>query len=479
MSGPRVSKSCGNCRAVKRQCPGYRDQWDLVFRDQTNQTIQRSQCQAASTAMTHSPLSPPPPLPSLCLSMDQVGVNAFLHHFVTGDHSPSRGYLNYIPATLGANDDQPTLVASLAAVGLVTLANSHHQPELVRQARIKYAEAIRSVNAALASPVESVKDSTLMAVISLGVFEHFSGFDAWVRHVQGAAALTVLRGKGQFAGGNPTALLLFTQVRTDIIAACTRTNRPFPADMRALQDEAAKHVGAPNAVWEIGVLATRCVDLLWQVMETTGTTQFPDLLSAALAVERDFEIAMATLAVQEPFYTTTAEEAGWVGSDPDTIYNGRVDIYLTPWAIRAWNNARSIQMIVCEIICYLLKKILTLSPAAPAAQVRLRRRQLHETLGILSRVGEDILATVPQALGIVAPPADPSQPYAGDLSPRASVSGAYILIWCLYMVGKSPATAEPARKWIIRRFRKIFQGAGMEMALPLLEEIVRVDQSKT
>ncbi|OQE28691.1 hypothetical protein PENSTE_c003G07823 [Penicillium steckii] len=55
----RESKSCANCRAVKRRCdkqfphcgqcirkgekcPGYRDEWDLIFRDQTSHTIKRS-----------------------------------------------------------------------------------------------------------------------------------------------------------------------------------------------------------------------------------------------------------------------------------------------------------------------------------------------------------------------------------------------------------------------------------------------------
>jgi hypothetical protein len=69
----------------------------------------------------------------------------------------------------------------MAAVGLVALAT--RQPELVHHAYAKYSEAIRHVNNAIASPTESVKDSTLMSVILLGVFEHVSNFESWVRHV--------------------------------------------------------------------------------------------------------------------------------------------------------------------------------------------------------------------------------------------------------------------------------------------------------
>ncbi|KAJ5102054.1 hypothetical protein NUU61_004276 [Penicillium alfredii] len=59
MRRKRISTSCANCRAVKRRCdkqhpycgqcvrlgqdcPGYRDEWDLIFRDETNHTIRRA-----------------------------------------------------------------------------------------------------------------------------------------------------------------------------------------------------------------------------------------------------------------------------------------------------------------------------------------------------------------------------------------------------------------------------------------------------
>lgn len=107
-----------------------------------------------------------------------MGVNYFLLDFVSGGRSPSRGYLlNYIPtASYSADLEHPTLVTSMAAVGLVALATQ--QPELVSHARNKYSEAIRHLNFALASPVEAVKDSTLMSVISLGVFEHISNSES-------------------------------------------------------------------------------------------------------------------------------------------------------------------------------------------------------------------------------------------------------------------------------------------------------------
>ncbi|KAL4786418.1 hypothetical protein BJX76DRAFT_365802 [Aspergillus varians] len=482
MSLSRASRSCANCRAVKRRCdkqlpscgqctrlrekcPGYRDEWELVFRNQTDQTIQRSKLQ--KTKANPNKPSITPPLCSLGPNLDQIGVNYFLHHFVTSDHSHSRGYLNYVPAVFTADGGHPTLVASMAAVGLMALANSKQQPELVSQARVKYSEAICCVNAALASPVDSLQDSTLMSVISLGVFEHFSDLESWVRHAHGAAALMVVRGKSQFR--SPAAILMFHQVRTDLAIACMHTNKPFPVDMEELQEEASKYADTSSAFWLLGVLATRCVSLLYSVDNNKGVIPWFNLLDDATALQRDFQFVFGVLAIQEP-YTTARGYA----VDPDLIYNGRFDLYRTSWAIRVWNNARNLQMIVCEIVCYLVNKVLVVTPELPLPARARVKTKFHETLRLLSKLGEDILATAPQVLGVVSPVLE--HRLAVEFSLEASVSGGYILTWGLYMVGKSATTPAKTREWIIRRLQDIVKNSGITLARQLLDYIVRLDQ---
>ncbi|KAH8681792.1 hypothetical protein BX600DRAFT_31457 [Xylariales sp. PMI_506] len=480
----RASRSCGNCRTIKRrcdqkfpycgqctrtreQCPGYRDDWDLVFRDQTNHTIKRSKERKAKREPAAT--EPKPWLPPICgdlgPSLDAIGVHYFLHNFVIGGQFPSRGFLNYIPTVLFVEGEHPTLVASIAAVGLVALASSIQQPELVSHARIKYAEAIRNVNTALASPTESIKDSTLMSVISLGVFEHVSNFESWVRHVQGAAALVVARGESQFT--NPAAILMFNQVRADMVIACLHMGQPFPDNLCKLQDEAAKHPYASSTFWQIGVMAIRCVNLLWGVTRSQRENSSTTLLGEATALQHDFQKTLGDLALQEP-YTTIHQSGG----NPDLIYNGRVDLYQSSWAIRLWNNTRNIQIIICQILCYLLKQTLTtdLNPGARAH----RDSSLQQTMQILSDLGDDMLATVPQALGYVSS-ASVFHP-SSNLSFQPSVPGGYMMTWCLYLVGKSPATTKKTRKWIIRRLQDIGQSAGLALALQLNEDLLKIDQ---
>ncbi|KAJ6029329.1 hypothetical protein N7499_000475 [Penicillium canescens] len=480
-SRPRVSRSCANCRAVRRRCDkqvphcgqcirtrevcaGYRDEWDLLFRDQTSHTVKRSKEIEAQKKSSAKTAATPPPACSLIPNIDEIGVNYFFDNFVAKGSS-SCGYLNYISTISKSDGQHSTLVASMAAVGLVTLANAARQPKLVSHARVKYSEAIQRVNLALQSPVESLKDSILMSVISLGVFENVSNFASWARHVQGAAALLVARGKSQFT--STAAILMFNQVRADMTVACVHGNRPFPEELLELQEEATKHTAASSAFWILGVLATRHVNLLWKVRQNTAQIPWSHLLDEATVLQNDFEQVFGNLAVQEP-YTTILEGGG----DPDIIFNGRYDLYHSTWAIRVWNNTRMLQMIVCNIIYYLLTKALAMD-LTPALRAHIKLR-VEKTLEIQSKLESDMLATVPQALGYVSSAAQHHS--SVDFTSPASVSGSYLLTWCLYTVGQSVVAKSKTRQWVIRHMQEIGKHAGIAMALQLVENIVTLDE---
>lgn len=408
-----------------------------------------------------------PPARGPSPSTNEVGVNYFLYHFVIGGLSPARGYLNYVPTVYSADGEHPTLVASMAAVGLAAMANSTQQPELFKQARTKYWEAIDKVNTALDSPVESVKDSTLMSVISLGLFERVENFETWFRHVKGAAALVVSRGRSQFS--SPAAVPMFNQVRADMSAACIHTLEPFPRDMLGLQEEASKQADTSSGFWLLGVMATRCVNLLSDVSATAinDAVTLAHFMEEATMLQRDFQYVLGIFSKQEP-YTTIRDCSG----DPDLIYNARYDLYKTSWAIRLWNNSRVLQAVVCEITCHLLTKaLITALPPDCRTQIEMT---LQETFQILMTLGDDILATVPQSLGFVSSETEPHT--STDSSANASVSGGHMIVWCLYTVGKSPVTRSWTRKWIMRRLQDIGQNAGIPMALQFVDDIDEIDK---
>lgn len=401
-------------------------------------------------------------------------MNYFLQDFVAGGRVPTRGYLNYIPNVYSSDSEHPTLIASMAAVGLVALAT--RQPELAAHARAKYSEAIRHVNNAIASPTESVKDSTLMSVISLGVFEHVSNFESWVRHVKGAASLVIARGKSQFS--SRVSILMFNQVRADMCAACIQSIQPFPDDMRELQDEATKYTEPTDAFWILGILSSRCATLFARVVAKNKgaalTISWSDFLEESIALQAGFKTAAAILAVQQP-YTSIQEPKG---SSAFISFRGRYDLYQTAFSIRLWNNSRMVEIIVCEIICWLINKIITSDldgsgPVSGQDGTELKSK-LHYAAHIIAERGEDILSSIPQGLGLVFAP---GQHQYFEEPPQANISGGYMLVWHLYTVGKSPVIGDGDRKWVIERLKGISESAGIDMALQLAEDLAKLEIS--
>ena len=456
---------CGQCVRGRESCRGYRDEWDLVFRDQTARTIKRSKEQRAkgtTSPSTNNFL----PIRHFTPDPNEIGVNYFLHNFVSGGNSP-RGYFNYIPLIYHADREHPALVTSMAAVGLVALANSTQQPGLASHARAKYAEAICRVNTALTSPVESVKDGVLMAVISLGIFEHVSEHESWIRHVQGATALILARGKSQFSSS--ASIYMFNQVRADLILACMHSTKPFPQEMVELQKVATQYVDPSNTPWFLGVLGAQCANLLVDIWENHGGFSWSEYLEKAIILELDFQRTMEVLAAQEP-YIITQDQSG----DPSIIYNGRIDCYKDFWAIRVWNHTRSLRMILSEIMCYLLHKVLA-TETDPAVRAHLQLR-FQDQLQTLSQLGNDFLATVPQASGYVGSTSTDCRSSADLSFQGGSVSGGYMLTWGLYMVGKCAITQKDTRKWIIQRLQHIGRDMHLSIAQHLLQDIMKIDQ---
>ena len=63
---------------------------------------------------------------------------------------------------------------AIEAAGLAGISNSSYAPELAYRSQEQYVRALKATNKALRDPSESLSDTTLMAVILLGLFEVFT-----------------------------------------------------------------------------------------------------------------------------------------------------------------------------------------------------------------------------------------------------------------------------------------------------------------
>lgn len=85
----------------------------------------------------------------------------------------------------------------------------------------EYTHALTGTNRALRDPEAQKTDSTLAAVLLLGLFENLTakqlGMSAWGSHIEGAIQLVKQRGRKQLR--TRTGLLLFIAVRTQMVGS--------------------------------------------------------------------------------------------------------------------------------------------------------------------------------------------------------------------------------------------------------------------
>lgn len=174
-------------------CPGYRDLGKVLFRDEndriirisrkrngqlkaaltTNQTpdsvvarVSNARHEFVQSVVLSSNISTP-----LSQPIDDLGAIFFFTKYTYNTPPYSTDYHDWLTQSYLA--DTPTR-AGIEAVGLAGISNTSYTPYIMRKSREKYSEAIVAVKQALNDSDQAIADSTLMAVLLLGVYEVFS-----------------------------------------------------------------------------------------------------------------------------------------------------------------------------------------------------------------------------------------------------------------------------------------------------------------
>jgi hypothetical protein len=184
--------------------------------------------------------TPSPPVPSLEPSFEERAINFFFKHHVA-EPSPFQGPFQYLRAISIANGLDDAIKSSITATGLAGLANVSKSPRMISLARKEYSNALRIVNSAIASPIDALKDSTLISILILAIFESTTcskglSLKAWTEHINGAAALVKLRGRTQFT--TQTGMFIFLQAQAHLLISCIQRSIPVPESIIALSKQA-------------------------------------------------------------------------------------------------------------------------------------------------------------------------------------------------------------------------------------------------
>lgn len=175
----RPSKGCELCRSRKIKCsqdrpaceqcikhgvpcPGYRDLSHANFLDESQAIMRRSRNDrdspkgsAANRSLT----------PSLTFHVEDKAIHFFYARFVQA------GFSSFLPDRLHVRDADSVLSNAVLCTAMAALANFTKSPQTLMLARKKYAKALTVTNAALGSSQRAKDDSTIAAVLMLGMFE--------------------------------------------------------------------------------------------------------------------------------------------------------------------------------------------------------------------------------------------------------------------------------------------------------------------
>lgn len=233
--------TCSQCAKSRKQCPGYKDEFDLVFRNETKATERRARkgnskpvnTQAAldfnpstthSRSSTDSSSDESSPVDNIIISPTQIVSDQAACHFISNfilvpPQGTERGYLEFV-VPIYNNNPLPHFKLAFEACSLASLGNRVGTGrDIEKQALTRYTAALTFMYKAIRDPSMSQQDATVAAILLLGLFENISarnlGMFAWGSHTEGAVRLVEERGPDQFQ--TKLGRDLFVAVRTQMV----------------------------------------------------------------------------------------------------------------------------------------------------------------------------------------------------------------------------------------------------------------------
>jgi hypothetical protein len=151
------------CRKVGRACQGYRQETDLLFKDETLTTIERATNALLRQAVPKKVLAIPMMDQSLCLF--------FATYIADPQNEDDLGYLDYLPTMYLEADEGSSLVETVHAVALTYMYNKGSDVKVKQSARRHYGNALKTINETLQNPIKRLTDGTLLSIWLIQIYE--------------------------------------------------------------------------------------------------------------------------------------------------------------------------------------------------------------------------------------------------------------------------------------------------------------------
>jgi hypothetical protein len=105
--------------------------------------------------------------------ISEIAVQFFFANYTCDEPPLSAAYHAWLTQAYYENPPNHALREIIEAAGMAGISNIYYAPQVASKSKEQYGRALAATNRALNNSVESVTDTTLMAVILLGLFEVF------------------------------------------------------------------------------------------------------------------------------------------------------------------------------------------------------------------------------------------------------------------------------------------------------------------
>jgi Fungal specific transcription factor domain len=473
---------CGQCRNARQECPGYRTEIDLLFRNESAKIIQKYK----DNSEPQTPREMPPKAPhAQCTSNDHtkktpdevdvtnkrsnhlgltlqclnqpvedIATSFFLTSYIKGSH------FGYVPTLCNsAIPSNSILFPNIQAAALATFSQELGRPDMMMIARQRYSLALKNTNNALQSVETAIRDETLASVLLLGLFETFvhdneQKPDNWSTHASGALHLLTLRGPQQFESS--LGVELFKQIGSNIRANCVQRRLRIPTELRSLNEVYSRSTNSYDTSLRFASLVEAFTDLRASIDEGS-ITEPTDISDWA----RDVDNQARDMALEMPdsmsFYVVHTAR-------PDAaIFGSTYHIYPNHHVAQLWNTIRMTRVMLNNMIWEQNARTDTDRLLNPTDEPTAPRKDAQTAV---SQMASEICGSVPQSLDYA--------PCEATFHPT-TVASRYFLIWPLFVAGACQLCSPTMREWIIGRLKYIEVQMKIPQAGRVAEKVRRGD----
>ncbi|KAL2195646.1 hypothetical protein P885DRAFT_39720 [Corynascus similis CBS 632.67] len=488
--------TCKRCEKSRRECGGYRHEFELVHRDQTGSTVRR--LRTVADPRRHKSTAPrpfvfiheephsgrrrqspsPPPQSALTIPLAHRASCYFASNFILVPAGiASHGFMEYLVPLMEVEPPESALRYAFNACAFALLGNRARADgvDLAQLSLKEHTLALAQTHKALGHPALANTDSTLAAILLLSLYESITAFKesrtlAWRSHIDGAVHIVMTRGRAEMCRTR-IGTLLFTAVRHHLASRVVSSGMPVPFGTDWwMSGGDTESIFAKCQRFSLGFcdLRARAHQLLANVSRSPESlAQLHELAKDIQRQDRDVADWIASIPAQYQYRT-----ACWVPRDggptrgassagETEVFPGRVDVYPDYVTAMTWNIGRANRLLLASLNIRVAARIHAPADYRTTSEYATSKRICEDII-------PDIIASVPYHLGW-----NVNGKRLGSRGLSAFACGeegpckalpALFLVWTLTSIKNHDFTTEEQRAWAKGRLKYIAEEVGLKYA---------------